>query len=62
MEIARSIMKADACSLLLLDEETNELAPPRQPVCFSLKIANSCDTIDNYRLLSCLLSWAAIFS
>lgn len=28
MEIARSVMKADACSLLLLDEETNELAPP----------------------------------
>ena len=25
MEIARTVMKADACSLLLLDEETNEL-------------------------------------
>jgi transcriptional regulator with GAF, ATPase, and Fis domain len=34
MEIARSVMKADACSLLLLDEETNELAPPAASLLF----------------------------
>jgi len=34
MEIARSVMQADACSLLLLDEETNELAPPAASLLF----------------------------